>query len=211
MHLLVQTFWEHIWKYTAEQSQINASCVTVHPLRQAIWGHIWKRPVEKSKSNATNVNEDSFENTQNKCNRCDFASSRKGNLKVHLIRMWMCIAWIRRFEETYENAQWRKANRMQPMWICILSVRPFEETFENTQWGKVKQMQPMWLCMFPSKLRTHLWKHKIQPMWVGLFTMWLKVGGSFLFYSDLDLVVEISFLISFLRPRGSEGSQSLCL
>ena len=30
-------------------------------------------------------------------------------------------------------------------------------------------------------------------MWVGLFTMWLKVGGSFLFYSDLELVVEISF------------------
>ena len=29
------------------------------------------------------------------------------------------------------------------MWVCILSCRRFEETFENKQWRKAKQMQPM--------------------------------------------------------------------
>jgi len=32
---------------------------------------------------------------------------------------------------------------MQPMWVFILSDRRFEETFESAQWRKVKEMQPM--------------------------------------------------------------------
>ena len=47
----------------------------------------------------------------------------------------------RQFEETFENAQWRKVNQMQPMWLCFVLCKRFEETFENTQWGKVKQMR----------------------------------------------------------------------
>ena len=38
------------------------------PPMQAIWGNIWKCTVEKS----------------NKCNQCDYASSRAGNLRSHL-------------------------------------------------------------------------------------------------------------------------------
>ena len=33
--------------------------------------------------------------------------------------------------------------------------RQFEETFENAQWRKVNQMQPMWLCHLRTHLKTH--------------------------------------------------------
>ena len=32
---------------------------------------------------------------------------------------------------------------MQPMQLCLFSGRSFEDTFENAQWRKIKQMQPM--------------------------------------------------------------------
>ena len=46
--------------------------------------------------------------------------------------MWLCILKGRRFEETYENPQWRKVKQMQPMRLCILSGKQFKEAFENT-------------------------------------------------------------------------------
>ena len=55
----------------------------------------------------------------------------------------LCIFSGRRFEETFENTQWRKVKQMQSMRLCIFSGKQFEATFENTQWRKVKQMQPM--------------------------------------------------------------------
>ena len=58
----------------------------------------------------------------------------------------LCILWCRQFEETFENPQWRKVKQMQPMHLCILWGKRLEETFENTQWGKAKQMQPVWFC-----------------------------------------------------------------
>ena len=58
----------------------------------------------------------------------------------------LCILWCRQFEETFENPQWRKVKQMQPMQLCILWGKRLEETFENTQWGKAKQMQPVWFC-----------------------------------------------------------------
>ena len=42
--------------------------------------------------------------------------------------MWLCILSSRSFEETHENAQWRKVKQMQPMWLCIFSGRQFEDT-----------------------------------------------------------------------------------
>ena len=53
--------------------------------------------------------------------------------------VWLCINSGRRFEETFENAQWRKVKQMQPVWLCILFCKRFEETFEKTQWGKIDQ------------------------------------------------------------------------
>ena len=65
--------------------------------------------------------------------------------------MCLCFFWFRQFEETFENAHWRKVKQMQPMWLCILIRKQFEDTFENTQRWKAKQMQPMWLCLISGK------------------------------------------------------------
>ena len=59
----------------------------------------------------------------------------------------LCILWCKHFEETYENTQWREVKQMHPMWLCILWGRQFEDTFKNAQWRKTKQMQPMQLCI----------------------------------------------------------------
>ena len=50
--------------------------------------------------------------------------------------MWLCIISSWCFEDTFENAQWRKVKQMQPMWLCLLWYKFFMETFENTQWRK---------------------------------------------------------------------------
>ena len=42
--------------------------------------------------------------------------------------MWLCLFSCRPFEDTFEKI--------------------FEETFENAHWRKIKEMQPVWLCLF---------------------------------------------------------------
>ena len=46
--------------------------------------------------------------------------------------VWLCILTGKRFEDTFEKAQWRKIKQMQPMWLCILSRKHLKYTFENT-------------------------------------------------------------------------------
>ena len=65
--------------------------------------------------------------------------------------MWLCLFSRRRFEEPYDNSQWRKVTQMQPVWFYIISGMRFEETFENPQWRKVAYMQPVWLCILPGR------------------------------------------------------------
>ena len=55
LHPLILALWGLIWKYTVEKNQTNAANVTLHLLGQEIWGYIWKHTVEKSQTNATNV------------------------------------------------------------------------------------------------------------------------------------------------------------
>ena len=107
----------------------------------------------------------------NKCNQCDYASSRAGELRTHFkthslqksnkwsqcdCTLCLFLAIIkervgggipqkcnfqmsgRPFEETFENAQWRKIKQMQPMRLCNYSCKLIENTFENAQWRKVK-------------------------------------------------------------------------
>ena len=105
------------------------------------------------------------------CKQRDFASVQAGNLRRHLKThsgeksnkpVWVCILSGRRFEETFEGAQWRKNQTnatkvilhplIPALWgisviKCILSGRPFEDTFENAHWRKVKQMQSVQLCI----------------------------------------------------------------
>ena len=35
------------------------------------------------------------------------------------------------------NTKWRKDKQMQPVWLCLLWSKLFEDTFENAQWRKV--------------------------------------------------------------------------
>ena len=56
----------HTWKYTAERGQNNATNVTLHPHRKLVEGHILLH-IEKS----------------TKCNQCEYASTKKGSLKIH--------------------------------------------------------------------------------------------------------------------------------
>ena len=92
-----------------------------------------------------------------KCSQCEYVSyailfentfdNAQWRKVEQMQPMRLCLFSGRWFDDSFENAQWRKAIQMQPMWLCILSGRRSEETFENTQWRKVKQMQPVWLCI----------------------------------------------------------------
>ena len=75
---------------------------TLCPLKQTIWEHIWKRTVEKSQSNVTTVTLHL---------QCDSASSHVSNvgthLKIHTGDKSNSVT-SHLFEETFQNAQWRK-------------------------------------------------------------------------------------------------------
>ena len=45
--------------------------------------------------------------------------------------MWLCLFSGRQFEDTLENAQWRKV-KLQQMWLCFLWDWHFENKFDNT-------------------------------------------------------------------------------
>ena len=61
----------------------------------------------------------------NECNQCDYASCYASALRTHL--------------KTHSGEKWQK----QPVWLCIISGRPFEDTFEKAQWRKANKMQEM--------------------------------------------------------------------
>ena len=42
LHPHRQAIWGHMWKYTVEKSQTNATSATTHALIQVLWGDIWK-------------------------------------------------------------------------------------------------------------------------------------------------------------------------
>ena len=83
--------------------------------------------VNPEEDKGLNENEEGINQPQsgeNKCNQCDYASSRTRNLRTHL--------------KTHSEEKSNKCNQCN-----FIAGIPFEDTFENTQWRKVKQMQPM--------------------------------------------------------------------
>ena len=42
MNFLKQLFWRHIWKYTSEKTETNATSVNLDIFENAIWGNIYK-------------------------------------------------------------------------------------------------------------------------------------------------------------------------
>ena len=125
--------------------------------------------------------------------------------------VWLYIFSCRRFEDTFENAQWRKVKQMQPMWLCILSSRQFEGTFEDAQWRKVKQMQSVWLCInsgrrFEETFENAQWRKvkQMQPVWLCILlckrfeetyekTQWGKIDQACVFLRIYD--IQLSILI----------------
>ena len=61
----------------------------------------------------------------NKCNQCDYASSQASNLMRHL--------------KTHSGEKSNKCNQCD----FASSCKRFEDTFENTQWKKIKQVQSL--------------------------------------------------------------------
>ena len=112
--------------------------------------------------------------------------------------MWLCILSGRPFEETFENAQWRKAKQMQPMWLCLFSGMRFDETSENTQWRKAKQMQPMWLCMLRFKCIEVAFKNaktfKNKRQWTSAISV-----------NMLSLVrTSLGYILKHINPKGKQ-------
>ena len=55
--------------------------------------------------------------------------------------VWLCISLRKRFEDTFENAQWRKVKQMQPVRLCFLSDKQFKEAYENTHKEDAKEVK----------------------------------------------------------------------
>ena len=96
--------------------------------------------------------------------------------------MRLCLFSGKPFEDTLENAQWRKVQQMQPMRLCLYWGRPFEGTFENAHRRKVKQMQSMWLCIltgwqFEDTFEDTQWRKVKQMQPVGLCILWFHFLG----------------------------------
>ena len=60
--------------------------------------------------------------------------------------MWFCIYSGRRFEETFENAQWRKVKQMQPMHYGLSNV-----IIRDQKFAKVRKSKPLLLAHFWTK------------------------------------------------------------
>ena len=71
--------------------------------------------------------------------------------------VWLCIVSGRQLEDTFENAQWRKATQMHLLLPIILSCKHFESSFNITQWRKVQRMCPYIFCTI--FLKIHLYSH----------------------------------------------------
>ena len=89
--------------------------------------------------------------------------------------IWLCVFSCRRFEESFEKAQWSKVVQMQPLWLCILLCTRFENTFEETRKKSNKCDQCDYISCYASHLRTHLktqWKKvvQMQPMWLCILS-----------------------------------------
>ena len=128
--------------------------------------------------------------------------------------MWLCIFWGRPFEETFENAQWRKVKQMQPVWLCLCVCMQFEDTFEKAQWRKVKQMHPMWLHLFSCRrfevtFENALWRKIKQMQPVSLCLLLPKFFEET--YEEAQTNVEMrksQFFIVGNKPWDGQGGKT---
>ena len=108
--------------------------------------------------------------------------------------MRLCLFSGRPFEETFENAQWRKVKQMQPMWLCLLWPKFFEDTYEETQiiverspnfFGSFVFLRPPWQL----NLKLYISKHYMfrHPALITCSKR-LRILVVFNFHPDLEKV-----------------------
>ena len=164
--ILTSRRFEEAFENTVEKSQTNVTSAIMPLFEKAIWGHIWKRTVVKSGEKLNKCNQCDYASSRadvlrtllkahngeksNKCNQCDFAPSLRTRLKTH-------SGGCRRFEEA-ENTQWRKVKQMQPVLLWIISCRQFKETLKNVwtllRWRKRVQLMWLWIITGTQFLKT---------------------------------------------------------
>ncbi len=82
---------------------------------------------------------------------------------------------------------------MQLMWICLLSGKQFEETFENAHWRKVKQLQTMQLCIILFKrFNTCIWKHTPEKSQINATNVTMPLIGQAIWRDIWKRTVEKS-------------------
>ena len=124
-----------------EKSQTNATNATLPPLKS-------------QESNLTKNLITHNGGKLNKCNQCNNASYQAVNLKKRLkTHSWeksnKCNQWFlpgKQFEETLNDAQWKKVKHTQLMRLCHVICK---------HWRQVNKMQPTWLCFQADNLKKH--------------------------------------------------------
>ena len=126
--------------------------------------------------------------------------------------MYIYIFLYKPFEETSENAQWRKVKQMQPMWLRVFSCKQFEEAFENAQWKKVKEI--MKLCLFSGGQFVDILKTKNimeqrerwkNHQWWFYVCMWSRKMWNDVFFSTEVLAYN------FQRSLGKNNFKDVCM
>ena len=84
----------------------------------------------------------------------------------------LCLIWSGFFEDSLENALWRKFKQILPMWLCIPSGNQFEETLENTQWNNIKLVQ----LLSTLGQVVFRWKQRLMPRLAKAYI--LRISGS---------------------------------
>ena len=84
------------------------------------------RDYSKSTANQVSMRETEGREKSNKCNQCAYASYHAGDMRKHM--------------KTHSGEKTNKCNLCD-----FASTQPgnFKDTFENAQWRKDEQMQPM--------------------------------------------------------------------
>ena len=123
MQFVMQAIYRSMWQITAVKGQTIVTSVTMHLFMQSIYRNIWKRTAEKGQTNATSMRMQ-FE-------RSIYSGENLTNATSVIMNLLRDEIWRRLLKYTVG-----KAKQMQPMWLCLLWIRLFEETFERAQWRK---------------------------------------------------------------------------
>ena len=127
--------FEDTFKYIQQRKMQprNMINMTLHLMMRPIWRNIWKHTIEKSPIN--------------QCNQCDYELGMAMRMQEKFIIFYYLMRFMRIWCASMHFGKIRQ-------WIlsCVHCVQ-FEDSFENAHWRKVKQVQPVqwdYACSDPS-------------------------------------------------------------